>query len=81
MSHTHTRTHRLSGTLYDGPGSKTWDRHRDQGTQAVPQVQFRHGNVILKHSRLKVDEKGGAAKGGAGREREQGSAGGAVKKN
>lgn len=23
----------------------------------VPQVQFRHGNVILKHSRLKVDEK------------------------
>lgn len=66
MSHTHTQTytHRLSGTLYDGPGSETWDRHRDQkqgsgrtGCAAVPQVQFRHGNVILKHSRLKVDEK------------------------
>lgn len=29
-----------------------------EGTQAVPQVQFRHGNVILKHSgsRLTRDE-------------------------
>lgn len=31
-----------------------------EGTQAVPQVQFQHGNVILKHSgsRLTRQKKG-----------------------
>lgn len=52
----------MSGPLYDGPGPE-WEGSTLRA-QAVPQVQFRHGNVILKHSGSRLTKN----KGREGRE-------------